>query len=102
MWIFSSSEETLKYLKFSGRDEQTVALVEAYAKEQGLWASDDIVFTDTLSLDMSTVVPTISGPKDRKIKSCLQKLRLILIKFSKILLKEKSLYQRMLQERIII
>jgi aconitate hydratase len=61
--FFPVDEETLKYLKFSGRDEQTVALVEAYAKEQGLWASDDIVFTDTLSLDMSTVVPTISGPK---------------------------------------
>ena len=61
--FFPVHEETLKYLKFSGRDEQTVALVEAYAKEQGLWASDDIVFTDTLSLDMSTVVPTISGPK---------------------------------------
>jgi len=38
-------------------------LVEAYAKEQGLWANDDVVFTDTLTLDMSTVVPTISGPK---------------------------------------
>ena len=61
--FFPVDEETLKYLKFSGRDEQTVLLVEAYAKEQGLWASDDIVFTDTLSLDMSTVVPTISGPK---------------------------------------
>ena len=61
--FFPVDEETLKYLKFSGRDEQTVALVEAYAKEQGLWASNDIVFTDTLSLDMSTVVPTISGPK---------------------------------------
>jgi aconitate hydratase len=61
--FFPVDEETLKYLKFSGRDQQTVSLVEAYAKEQGLWASDDIVFTDTLSLDMSTVVPTISGPK---------------------------------------
>ena len=61
--FFPVDEETLKYLKFSGRDEQTVSLVEAYAKEQGLWVSDDIVFTDTLSLDMSTVVPTISGPK---------------------------------------
>jgi aconitate hydratase len=61
--FFPVDEETLKYLKFSGRDEQTVSLVEAYAKEQGLWVSDDIIFTDTLSLDMSTVVPTISGPK---------------------------------------
>ena len=61
--FFPVDDETLKYLRFSGRDEDTVLLVEAYAKEQGLWASDNIVFTDTLSLDMSTVVPTISGPK---------------------------------------
>jgi aconitate hydratase len=61
--FFPVDEETLKYLRFSGRDEQTVKLVEDYAKAQGLWASDDVVFTDTVSLDMSTVVPTISGPK---------------------------------------
>jgi aconitate hydratase len=61
--FFPIDEETIKYLNFSGRDKETVELVEAYAKEQGLWASDDIVFTDTLSLDLSTVVPTISGPK---------------------------------------
>ena len=60
--FFPVDEETLKYLRFSGRDEQTL-LVEDYAKAQGLWASDDTVFTDTVSLDMSTVVPTISGPK---------------------------------------
>ena len=61
--FFPIDEETLKYLRFSGRDENTVNIVEKYAKEQGLWASDQIEFTDTLSLDMSTVVPTISGPK---------------------------------------
>ena len=61
--FFPVDEETLKYLRFSGRDEETVKLVEDYAKAQGLWASDDVVFTDTVSLDMSTVVPTISGPK---------------------------------------
>ena len=61
--FFPVDEETLKYLRFSGRDEETVKLVEDYAKTQGLWASDDVVFTDTVSLDMSTVVPTISGPK---------------------------------------
>ncbi|MDC0163456.1 aconitate hydratase AcnA [Candidatus Pelagibacter sp.] len=61
--FFPIDNETLKYLKFSGRDNQTVDIVEAYAKEQGLWTGDDIVFTDTLSLDMSQVVPTISGPK---------------------------------------
>jgi len=61
--FFPIDEETLKYLRFSGRDENTVKIVEAYAKEQGLWSSNDIEFTDTISLDMSTIVPTISGPK---------------------------------------
>ena len=61
--FFPIDEETLKYLKFSGRDQSTVNIVEEYAKMQGLWASDDIVFTDTLSLDMSKIVPTISGPR---------------------------------------
>ncbi|MDC0436045.1 aconitate hydratase AcnA [Candidatus Pelagibacter sp.] len=61
--FFPIDEETLKYLRFSGRDEKTVSIVENYAKEQGLWVSEKIEFTDTLSLDMSTIVPTISGPK---------------------------------------
>jgi aconitate hydratase len=61
--FFPIDEETLKYLRFSGRDENTVNIVEKYAKEQGLWASDEIKFTDTISLDMTTIVPTISGPK---------------------------------------
>ena len=61
--FFPIDDETLKYLRFSGRDESTVNIVEKYAKEQGLWASDGIEFTDTISLDMSTIVPTISGPK---------------------------------------
>ena len=61
--FFPIDEETLKYLKFSGRDQQTVDIVESYAKEQGLWSSNEIEFTDIISLDMSTIVPTISGPK---------------------------------------
>jgi len=61
--FFPIDEETLKYLKFSGRDQSEVKIVEEYAKIQGLWASSDIEFTDTLKLDMSSVVPTISGPK---------------------------------------
>ena len=61
--FFPIDEETLKYLKFSGRDDLTVKIVEEYAKTQGLWASNEIEFTDTLTLDMSTIVPTISGPK---------------------------------------
>ena len=61
--FFPIDNETLKYLKFSGRDQLTIKIVEEYAKAQGLWASNDMVFTDTLSLDMSTIVPTISGPR---------------------------------------
>ena len=61
--FFPIDNETLKYLRISGRDEKTINIVENYAKEQGLWESNNIEFSDTLSLDMSTVVPTISGPK---------------------------------------
>ena len=61
--FFPIDEETLKYLRFSGRDENTVKIVKTYAKEQGLWSSNDIEFTDTISLDMTSIVPTISGPK---------------------------------------
>ena len=61
--FFPIDDETLKYLKFSGRDDQNVEIVKQYAQEQGLWASLDVEFTVTLSLDMSTIVPTISGPK---------------------------------------
>ncbi len=61
--FFPIDDETLKYLEFSGRSKENIQIVEKYAKEQNLWASEDVVFTDTLSLDMSTVVPTISGPK---------------------------------------
>ena len=61
--FFPIDDETLKYLKFSGRDQSIVNIVEKYAKMQGLWASNDIEFSDKLTLDMSTIVPTISGPK---------------------------------------
>ncbi|MGL1760979.1 aconitase family protein, partial [Vibrio parahaemolyticus] len=53
-------------LTMSGRDESRIALVEAYAKAQGMFrvaGSADPVFTDTLSLDLSTVVPSMAGPK---------------------------------------
>ncbi|MDC0628415.1 aconitate hydratase AcnA [Pelagibacteraceae bacterium] len=61
--FFPVDEETLKYLRLSGRDKETIDLVEKYSKEQGLWSSEEMEFTDTLSLDISTVVPSISGPK---------------------------------------
>ncbi|MFF5480077.1 aconitate hydratase AcnA [Streptomyces sp. NPDC012935] len=63
--IFPIDGETIKYLKLTGRDAQQLALVEAYAKEQGLWldpaAEPD--FSEKLELDLSTVVPSIAGPK---------------------------------------
>ncbi|MFD6534514.1 aconitate hydratase AcnA [Streptomyces sp. NPDC060184] len=63
--IFPIDDETLNYLRLTGRDAQQVALVEAYAKEQGLWldpaAEPD--FSEKLELDLSTVVPSIAGPK---------------------------------------
>jgi len=61
--FFPVDNETLKYLKLSGRDDQTISLVENYCKEQGLWANNDISFTDVVKLDVSTVVTSISGPK---------------------------------------
>ncbi len=63
--IFPIDDETLNYLRLTGRSAQQVALVEAYAKEQGLWldpaAEPD--FSEKLELDLSTVVPSIAGPK---------------------------------------
>ncbi|MBV9607560.1 MAG: aconitate hydratase [Solirubrobacterales bacterium] len=65
--IFPIDAETLRYLEFSGRPRELIELVEAYAREQGLWhdpsASEEPTFSDTLSLDLSTVVPSIAGPK---------------------------------------
>ena len=61
--FFPVDEESLKYLKLSGRDNAIISLVEKYSKEQGLWSSNDVEFTDTVSLDVSTVVTSISGPK---------------------------------------
>jgi aconitate hydratase len=66
MGFFPVDAETLKYLRLSGRSEEQVALVEAYCKAQGLFRTDDTpdpVFTDTLELDLSTVVPSLAGPK---------------------------------------
>jgi len=64
--IFPIDAETLRYLEFSGRPADQIELVEAYAREQGLFhdaESEDAVYTDTLGLDLSTVVPSLAGPK---------------------------------------
>jgi aconitate hydratase len=63
--IFPIDDETIRYLTLTGRSKEQIALVEAYAKEQGLWhdAEREPVFSETLELDLSTVVPSIAGPK---------------------------------------
>jgi aconitate hydratase len=64
--FFPIDAETISYLKFTGREDDRIALVEAYAKAQGMWrdaGSPDPVFTASLSLDLSTVVPSMAGPK---------------------------------------
>ena len=63
--FFPIDGETLRYLRNTGRDEDRIALVEAYAKENGFWRDADYapIYSDTLHLDMGTIVPAISGPK---------------------------------------
>ncbi len=64
--IFPIDAETLKYLELSGRPREQIALVEAYAKEQGLWHdehSEEPTFSDTIELDLGTVEPSLAGPK---------------------------------------
>jgi len=64
--FFPVDRVTIDYLRLSGRDEDRIALVEAYSKAQGMWrdaTTPDPVFTSTLELDMSTVLPSLAGPK---------------------------------------
>lgn len=64
--FFPIDQETIRYLEFTGRDPQRIALVEAYAKAQGLWRSPgmaDPVYDELVELDLSTIQPTIAGPK---------------------------------------
>jgi len=64
--IFPIDAETLRYMAFTGRPREQIALVEAYAKEQGLWHDEDSekpTYSETLELDLSEVVPSIAGPK---------------------------------------
>jgi aconitate hydratase len=64
--FFGIDDKTLEYLRLTGREESQIALVEAYAREQGFWldpAAPEPVFTDTLELDLGSVVPSLAGPK---------------------------------------
>jgi aconitate hydratase len=64
--MFPIDKETLRYLEFSGRDPERIAIVEAYAREQGLWhdsSSEEPAYSETLELDLGDVVPSLAGPK---------------------------------------
>src|ERR1700742_1922857 len=63
--IFPIDDETLAYLRLTGRSDEHIALVEAYAKEQGLWHDPgrELMFSEELELDLATIVPSIAGPK---------------------------------------
>lgn len=63
--FFPVDERTIEYMRLTGRDEDTIALVEAYCKEQGLWheLGKEATYTKVLTLDLSTVVPSLAGPK---------------------------------------
>ncbi|WP_447750282.1 aconitate hydratase AcnA [Sphingopyxis fribergensis] len=64
--FFGVDDKTLDYMRLTGRSDENIALVEAYAKAQGLWIVEgaaDPIFTDTLELDLGTVVPSLAGPK---------------------------------------
>jgi aconitate hydratase len=64
--MFPIDAETLRYLEFSGRDKERIEIVEAYAREQGLWHdenSEEPTYSETLELDLSDVVPSLAGPK---------------------------------------
>jgi len=63
--FFAVDDETLKYLRLTGRDEDTLALVEAYTKAQGMWggADDSVAFSSIVELELDAVVPSLAGPK---------------------------------------
>ncbi|MBA4080628.1 MAG: aconitate hydratase, partial [Erythrobacter sp.] len=74
--FFGIDDKTLDYLRLTGRSEENIALVEAYAKAQGMWfdPANVPVFTKTLSLDMAAVVPSLAGPKRPQDKVVLQEV----------------------------
>jgi aconitate hydratase len=76
--IFPIDAETLRYLKFTGRSDEHIALVETYAKEQGLWHdedSEDTTYSDTLELDLGDVVSSVAGPRRPQDRSSLTEIQ---------------------------
>jgi len=91
--FFPVDNETLRYLRLTGRDEHNIALVEAYSKAQGLWYNkdeEDPIFTDQLSLDLSTVEPSLAGPKRPQDKVTLKTLPIEFDKYLKEVNKESE------------
>ncbi|RDV07659.1 aconitate hydratase AcnA [Sphingorhabdus pulchriflava] len=74
--FFGIDDKTLDYMRLTGRSEEAVALAEAYAKEQGFWIDPSVepIFSSTLELDMSTVQPSLAGPKRPQDKVVLQQV----------------------------
>lgn len=75
--FFGIDDKTLDYMRLTGRSDETVALVEAYSKAQGMWRHDDMadpIFTDTLELDMATVTASLAGPKRPQDRVSLNKV----------------------------
>ncbi len=92
--FFPIDEATLTYLRLTGRDAQTVALVESYAKTQGLWhhaAASDPLFTDTVELDLSSVEPSLAGPKRPQDRVSLTQL---MPTFDKLLTENNRLHEK--------
>jgi aconitate hydratase len=81
--FFPIDQETIRYLNFTGRDTDRIALVEAYAKEQGLWrdsTTPEPIFEDTIILNLDSIVPTIAGPKRPQDKVLLSDAKISCIK----------------------
>jgi aconitate hydratase len=91
--FFPIDQETINYLKFSGRSPEHAAVVEAYCKEQGLWHTRDTsdpVFSDTLELDLSTVKPCLAGPTRPQDRVLLSEMKAAQPKFIQDVLKAKD------------
>jgi aconitate hydratase len=90
--IFPIDEETLRYLKFTGRSDDQIALVESYSKKQGLWHDPALSprFSETIELDLSNVVPSIAGPKRPQDRISLTESKKTLEKTLPAYLSEKS------------
>ncbi|MDF1795054.1 MAG: aconitate hydratase AcnA [Coxiellaceae bacterium] len=82
--LFPIDKETIRYMELSGRDEDVIALTEVYAKATGTWhdeSTPEAVYTDTLHLDLNTVVPSVAGPKRPQDRVALGDLREVSEKF---------------------